>query len=121
MNRFSCGLAISFIAVVAYAVMAPNSQLDVRNFGARSNRNPSINTGTDATAAPLAADGTDSVSVVVEENSVVYSTPHSYADCIVGRSIPDLKIKNNDSGCHNLTTTDNTVNPTTPGHEHLEP
>jgi hypothetical protein len=55
MNGFSCGIAISFIAVVAHAQMVPNSQLDVRNFGALCNWSPSIKTGTDDTAAFSAA------------------------------------------------------------------
>lgn len=55
MNRFSCGLAICFIAAVAHAQMAQNSQLDVRNYGARCNWNTATNSGTDDTGAFSAA------------------------------------------------------------------
>jgi hypothetical protein len=55
MNRFSYGLAFSFVAGVVHAQMAPNAQLDVRNYGARCNWNLSTNSGTDDTAAFSAA------------------------------------------------------------------
>jgi hypothetical protein len=122
--RLYFSLFSSFIAVLAHVEIASNSELDVRNCGARCNCGPSTNAITDDKAAfSLAADGTDSVTVnVVEGNSVVYSTPHSYADCIVGRSISDLRIKNTyDSGCQNLNHYWQQGQPHDPDHEHLKP
>jgi hypothetical protein len=55
MTRFSLSLAIIFSSVVAHAQSATNSQIDVRNYGARCNWNVSTNNGTDDTAAFSAA------------------------------------------------------------------
>jgi hypothetical protein len=55
MVRFSLILGISSISAVAHAQVAPNSQLDVRNHGARCDWNASTKSGTDDTAAFSAA------------------------------------------------------------------
>jgi hypothetical protein len=55
MTRITATLLFGFSVAVSHAQMAPSSQLDVRNFGARCNWNPSTNNGADDTAAFSAA------------------------------------------------------------------